>query len=86
MRRNGPGPLTLIAAVAHSPTMHHPTIDLFEKTANLLDVQNSAKGLDDAIAQLAAWMDVSDLSEDDWVVLVEVGAILYREGLRRRLP
>lgn len=64
--------------------MEHPTITLFEKTARLLDVQESSKGLDDAIAQLAAWMDVSDLSEDDWVVLVEVGAILYREGLRRR--
>jgi hypothetical protein len=64
--------------------MEHSTIKLFEKTARLLESQDSSKGLDDAIAQLAAWMDVSDLSEDDWVVLVEVGAILYREGLRRR--
>lgn len=64
--------------------MNHPTIKLFEKTARLLDVQDSKKGLDDAIAQLAAWMDLAELSEDDWVVLVEVGAILYREGLRRR--
>ena len=64
--------------------MIHPTINLFEQQAELLEIQGSAKGLDDAIAQLAAWMDLADLSEDDWAVLGEVGGILYREGLRRR--
>ena len=39
---------------------------------------------DEAIAELPPWMDLADLTEDDWVVLVEVGAILYREGLSRR--
>lgn len=64
--------------------MIHPTINLFEQQAKLLEIQGSAKRLDDAIALLAAWMDLADLSENDWAVLGEVGGILYREGLRRR--
>lgn len=64
----------------------HPTIEAFQIRAELLDVQSSSAGLDEAIAQLAAWMDlVSDrLTEDDVVVLTEIGATLYREGLRKR--
>ncbi|MBS0339825.1 MAG: hypothetical protein JSS56_04825 [Proteobacteria bacterium] len=64
--------------------MTHPTIKLFEQQAELLEIQGSAKGLDDAIALLAGWMELADLSEDDWAVLGEVGGILYRDGLRRR--
>ena len=66
--------------------MTHPTINLFEQQAELLEMQGSAKGLDDAIAQLAAWMDLAadHLTEDDWAVLGEIGAVLYLEGLRRR--
>lgn len=64
----------------------HPTIELFQSGAELLDLQGSTRGLDDAIAQLAAWMDLaaSRLFEDDVVVLSEIGATLYREGLRNR--
>jgi len=64
----------------------HPTILLFEQRAELLDLQGSKAGLDDAIAQLAAWMDLAGprLTEDDLTVLGEVGAMLYREGLQRR--
>lgn len=36
--------------------MTHPTIDLFEQRAALLDLQGSEAGLEDAIADLAAWM------------------------------
>lgn len=64
--------------------MIHPTIDLFEQQANLLEMQQSTKGLDDAIALLAARMDLADLSENDWAVLVEIGGILCRDGLRQR--
>lgn len=35
--------------------MPHPTIDLFEQRAALLDLQGSDKGLDEAIADLAVW-------------------------------
>ena len=64
----------------------HPTIEVFRAGAELLDVQESSAGLDDAIAELAAWMDlVSErLSEDDLVVLNAIGAMLFRAGLRYR--
>lgn len=66
--------------------MTHPTIELFEQRAALLDVQGSSRGLDDAIADLAAWMGLAadHLTEDDWAVLGGIGGVLYREGQRRR--
>ncbi|CAN5714444.1 hypothetical protein BH10PSE18_BH10PSE18_08010 [soil metagenome] len=66
--------------------MIHPTIELFEQRAALLDVQGSDKGLDDAIAELAAWIGLAAgrLTEDDLAVLGGIGGVLYREGLRRR--
>jgi len=64
----------------------HPTIEAFRAGAELLDVQESSANLDDAIAQLAAWMDLASerLSEDDLVVLNAIGAMLFRAGLRYR--
>lgn len=49
-------------------------------------MQGSGQGLDDAIADLAAWMGLAadHLTEDDWAVLGGIGGVLYREGLRRR--
>lgn len=49
-------------------------------------MQESGKGLGDAIADLAAWMSLAadHLTEDDLAVLGGIGAVLYREGLRRR--
>ena len=65
----------------------HPMIKLFEHRAELLDLQGSKAGQEEALIQLAAWMDLakSHLTEDDMAVLGEVGGILYREGLRRRM-
>lgn len=64
----------------------HPTIESFQAGAELLDLQGNQASLDDAIAQLAAWMDLAStrLYEDDLVVLIGIGATLYREGLRNR--
>jgi hypothetical protein len=64
----------------------HPVIETFQGRAELLDMQGSSAGLDEAIAQLAAWMDLASdrLTEDDVVVLTEIGATLYRDGLRKR--
>lgn len=64
----------------------HPMITLFESGAQLLDAEDRETQLDDAIVGLAAWMGLAQdhLTEDDMAVLAEVGAILYREGLRRR--
>lgn len=64
----------------------HPTIEAFQAGAEMLDLQGHQASLDDAIAQLAAWMDLAStrLSEDDLVVLMGIGAALYREGLRNR--
>lgn len=68
--------------------MTHPIIHLFEERAILLDMQGSKGRLDDAIANLAAWMDLAEghLTEDDWAVLGEIGGLLYREGASRRRP
>lgn len=51
--------------------MTHPTIELFQQRAELLDLQGSKKGLDDAIADLAAWIGLAadHLSEDDLAFL-----------------
>ena len=38
-----------------------------------------------AYVQLAFWMDGLELSEDDEALLCHIGAVLYREGLRRRM-
>ena len=68
--------------------MHdHPLIKLFEQRAELLEIQGSKAGLDEALTQLAAWMDLAQkhLTEDDMAVLGEIGGLLYREGLRRRM-
>lgn len=64
----------------------HPIIALFESGAQLLDAEGRQTDLDDAIVGLASWMGLAQdrLTEDDITVLAEVGAILYREGLRRR--
>jgi hypothetical protein len=68
--------------------MIHPIIELFEKRAMLLDMQRSTAGLDDAIANLAVWMELAQdqLTADDWAVLGEIGGMLYREGASRRRP
>ncbi len=66
--------------------MVHPVIQRFEIQAQLLDVQQSGASLDDAVVRLAAWIGLAEdhLTEDDMAVLVEVGGVLYREGLRKR--
>lgn len=67
--------------------MIHPVIQQFEVQAQLLDVQESRASLDDAVVRLAAWIGLAEdhLTEDDMAVLVEIGGVLYREGLRKRL-
>jgi hypothetical protein len=66
--------------------MSHPNLELFELLSLTLDLQGSNEGLDDAIAELAGWMDLArdHLTDDDWAVLGWIGAVLYRERLRRR--
>jgi hypothetical protein len=66
--------------------MIHPLIALFETKAAVIEITDGKDGLDEAIALLASWMSVAEnkLSEDDLAVLSDVGAILYKEGLRRR--
>jgi len=74
---------------AHSPEsggqiMDHPIIKQFEAHAELLDISGSVEAIDEAIVQLATWMDGLELSEDDQALLCHIGAVLYREGLRGR--
>ncbi|NYT63822.1 hypothetical protein H0A66_16010 [Alcaligenaceae bacterium] len=64
----------------------HPIIALFESRAQAHDAAGSKVTLDDAMVMLARWMELAQgrLSEDDVVVLLEVGAIMFRNGLTRR--
>ena len=65
----------------------HPMIALFQGYAETLDTAGRKAGLDDAITLLAGWMELAEgrLSGDDRAVLVEIGGILYREGLGWRV-
>ncbi len=67
--------------------MHHPRIAQFEAGAELLDLQRDGASLDDAVVRLAAWMDLaaSHLTDQDQAELTGIGAVLYRDGLRRRM-
>ena len=67
--------------------MDHPLIKRFEAGAELLEIQRDGASVEDAVIRLAAWMELAadHLTEDDEVVLVGIGAMLYREGLRGRL-
>ncbi len=66
-------------------SMDHPIIKQFEAHAELLDISGSVEAIDEAIVQLATWMDGLELSEDDQALLCHIGAVLYREGLRGRM-
>ena len=65
----------------------HHVIQQFQNQAVMLDALQTPQGLEDAISELALWMDLkqAELSEDDWTMLVNVGGLLYREGLRQRM-
>ena len=65
----------------------HHVIQQFQNQAEMLDALQTPQGLEDAISELALWMDLkqADLTEDDWTMLVNVGGLLYREGLLRRM-
>lgn len=65
----------------------HPLIAVFQQRAEMLDMQGCNATSDDAIAMLAAFADANldKLTEDDLAVLGEIGGILYRENLRRRM-
>jgi len=68
--------------------MIHPVVAQFQAQAEVLDARASRDSLDEAMTTLAAWIDLARyrLTEDDLAVLVSVGGVLFREGLRRRLP
>ena len=63
----------------------HPVILLFRSHADMLDSDAAPHDADAAIVQLAAWIDSVQhwLTEDDVSALIAVGAIMYREQLRR---
>lgn len=65
----------------------HPLIALFENRAEVLDATGQATHPDDAIVKLASWIELAKarLTEDDMAVLADIGAILYRDGLKRRM-
>lgn len=64
----------------------HPLIAIFQQRAEMLDMQGSKATSDDAIGLLVAWVDANRdrLTEDDLVILGEVGGMIYRENLARR--
>lgn len=58
---------------------------LFQQSAELLDLQKSREDLDDAIGLLASWIHLNahELTEDDFLGLILIGGILYRQVQRR---
>ncbi|MBN3833670.1 hypothetical protein [Burkholderia sp. Ac-20344] len=64
----------------------HPVIAAFERQSKILDVIGDTQDSDDAIALLAGWIDLvaERLTEDDVSVLVNVGGLLFRDGLQRK--
>jgi len=64
----------------------HPIIGLFQAHAEVLNASGQSATLDDAIVGLATWLDGAQdrLTEDDVVMLADIGEILYRDGLQRR--
>jgi prefoldin subunit 5 len=66
--------------------MIHPLVRQFQAQAEVLEAQGSTESLDEAIATLASWMELAQdqLSDDDETVLISLGGILFREGLRKR--
>lgn len=64
-----------------------PVIAQFQAHAEVMNATDRRPGLDDAIVKLAGWIeDAGDrLTENDVAVLTEIGAILYLDGLDRRM-
>lgn len=65
----------------------HPIIEQFEAQAELLDMAEDESAIEDAIAVLASWIDVTAerLSDNDFATLVHIGGTLYRQGLHDRI-
>lgn len=65
----------------------HPIIALFETYSLAICATGRRASLDDMVVKFAGWLEEAQdrLSEDDMAVLLEVGAIMYRDGLRRRM-
>ncbi|QHE89227.1 hypothetical protein [Hydrogenophaga sp. BPS33] len=65
----------------------HQFIALFEQKAQVLDAACVSPDPDAAIVMLAQWLDIrhEDLTEEDLIVLSDIGALLYRDGMSRRL-
>lgn len=64
----------------------HPLIAIFQQRAEMLDMQGSLATTDDAIGMLAAWIEAAQakITDDDLVILGEIGGTLYRDGLQRK--
>lgn len=65
----------------------HPIIAIFEQGDEVIDATGRQVQPEDAITKLAGWIGLAQdrLTENDMAVLAEIGAILYRDGLNRRM-
>ncbi|WP_396429959.1 hypothetical protein [Limnohabitans sp.] len=63
----------------------HKVITLFQQSAESLELQKSGDDLDDAISLLSLWIHLNahELTEDDFLGLILIGGILYRQVQRR---
>ncbi|MCW3479973.1 hypothetical protein OL229_10470 [Neisseriaceae bacterium JH1-16] len=63
----------------------HPMIAKFSGQAGLLDLMGDQSDTDDAVARLAAWMELAEerLTKSDMAVLVGIGGVLYRDSLNK---
>lgn len=62
----------------------HKIISLFQQSAESLEIKKSDEDLDDAISLLASWIHLiaHELAEDDFLGLILIGGILYRQVQR----
>lgn len=59
----------------------HKIITLFQQRAEWLAMEKNREDLDDAIGLLASWIHLNahELSEDDFLGLILIGGLLYRQ-------
>jgi len=63
----------------------HLIVNIFETKASALDAAGNEEGLYEASTHLAKWIASTEgkLTEGELLALIHIGAIVFREGVRR---
>ena len=66
----------------------HPIVGMFRTRSEVLDAKHAPRGdPDEPIARLAIWisLNIDKLSSEDINELTDIGGMLFREQIRRRM-